>query len=631
MKRFIAFLLCIIIITLSVSCDSDDAGSQPSENEIKDVPVSINSSEKTPTSLKVYKPVLEIYRMAVKELTDLYSFVNSNPQEIASELFGLEPSTEKEWFLSIIDAIYFFYGGHAEEDSSSPHHKLSCGYAIKDLNGDGVDELVLLTNDYMVCAIFSIADGNPVLLGNYRTRHRAWIDEKGWIHEHSSNGADHSANAIFRIADGGASIELIVEFGTNGHEWIGDTAYTIYYKLVNGEKETITESEYLALNEQYNDYLGSPAGAESTKNDSGLTFISLYTEDDIAIEMYEEAINDKICVFDEHLGEIKLKSLRFPSNNTTLEECKLLTKAILDVDQDGVNEYVIKSPDNDHIILHYYNGKVYSYCLYSNDYYEFNTDGTFYWYDCSEAEGEECGLNKIIFDGETLNVKSIYSLKHSENPTKYEYFVEGEAVAEDEYYDYRNSNYPKERMTFSYFELTHSYPITAEQAWNLANAYWDNQDGRTEGAAGTNLTARVVLIDTPNSDSNYYRVAYQVEWSSNGGKEGHECMPPYDIQLHDQILVNAFTGEITTPSYESDGKVISVEEAIEIAKNYWEDFDIEENGYRVEQAFNSWAPDSVYVIVILQLVANHYSTFDEIWIDKSTGETIIPYAPDDKG
>ncbi len=72
---------------------------------------------------------------------------------------------------------------------------------------------------------------------------------------------------------------------------------------------------------------------------------------EIAMQMFEAAINDEICVFDERLGEIKLKSLRFPSNNTKLDECKLLTKAMLDVDQDGVNEYVIQSLDHEYIIL----------------------------------------------------------------------------------------------------------------------------------------------------------------------------------------------------------------------------------------------------------------------------------------
>ena len=76
---------------------------------------------------------------------------------------------------------------------------------------------------------------------------------------------------------------------------------------------------------------------------------------------------------------------------------------------------------------------------------------------------------------------------------------------------------------------------------------------------------------------------------------------------------------------------ISRYEAITIAENYWKDVDIEANGYIVEYGVNSWASDSVYVIVIKRYVIDHYSAFDEIWVDKNTGETITPYAPEDKG
>lgn len=268
---------------------------------------------------------------------------------------------------------------------------------------------------------------------------------------------------------------------------------------------------------------------------------------DVAMQMYEAAIHDEICVIDEHLGEIKLKNLRFPSNDTRLEECKLLTKAISDMDQDGFNEYVIKSPDNEHIILHYNNGKVYSYCLDISDSYYLNTDGTFYW-SVSSADGAwEGGLNQIIFEGETLNIKSIYSLKYSEKSTinyyesdYYEYYINGEAVTTSEYFDF---DIYRTNMTFTPFELTCSYPVTAEQAWKSANAYWNNLNGVEDGGAGTRGVYKVVLLDTPNSDTNYYRIALQVEFSSNFDMRQF-YNPPYETRLYKQLFVNAFTGEV---------------------------------------------------------------------------------------
>ena len=77
--------------------------------------------------------------------------------------------------------------------------------------------------------------------------------------------------------------------------------------------------------------------------------------------------------------------------------------------------------------------------------------------------------------------------------------------------------------------------------------------------------------------------------------------------------------------------MISRDEAIAIAKRYWQKFNIEENGYIVGLAQNKSAPSSVYVIVLKWLVVDHYSTIDEIWVDKNTGETIIPFWSDAKG
>ena len=91
--------------------------------------------------------------------------------------------------------------------------------------------------------------------------------------------------------------------------------------------------------------------------------------------------------------------------------------------------------------------------------------------------------------------------------------------------------------------------------------------------------------------------------------------------------MNASTGENIASTYEQGGKGVSVEEAIEIAKNDCEDidFDNEGNVYRVEHAVNESAPDHVYVIVIQKYVVDHYSAYTKKWVDKNTGEIIFPY------
>jgi hypothetical protein len=111
-------------------------------------------------------------------------------------------------------------------------------------------------------------------------------------------------------------------------------------------------------------------------------------------------------------------------------------------------------------------------------------------------------------------------------------------------------------------------------------------------------------------------------------------MPPNFVKEKDQILVNAFTGEITTPEeIAANGKCISLDKAIEIAKNNCEyiDFDKEGSNYRVELNVNEPAPDHVYNIVVQKLMDDHYFIYSHKWIDKYTGEIISPYYMYGKG
>ncbi len=267
----------MMIISL---CSCGGYNNESTFTESSDTPTEENDSD---IKITGYENIINLYR---KTINICQNYIDSKDalERYCQEL-GITDENEKELFSKISDSAYLFYPGRGASYSSSPHYKLSCGYAIKDLNGDGVDELVLINDDYRVVAIFSMVNGTPILLGNYIPRRSCWIDGNGWLHENGSSGADYSTHAIYKIAQGGASLELIAEYGTNGHEWIDGVGVTKYYQLVNGEKIEITEDEYNSLSEQYVGYLGSNGGTAATKEDAGLTFMSLFTEEEIAIEM----------------------------------------------------------------------------------------------------------------------------------------------------------------------------------------------------------------------------------------------------------------------------------------------------------------------------------------------------------
>jgi hypothetical protein len=289
---------------------------------------------------------------------------------------------------------------------------------------------------------------------------------------------------------------------------------------------------------------GEPDLEEGGKKDDT---VPLSPENENAMKLFKAAIDGEILVVDEDLGEIALKNCCFASNGTRLEECVLLTKTIVDVDRDGVNEYVIKSPDGDCLVMRCYNDGVYTYSFDADDICYWNTDGTIYWNNhASEGERWEGGISQIVFDGETYTLKSICSLRYLDKEdinyyesSDFEFYVKGESVTSSEFYQAEGYRI---NARFTPFVFSSSYPISAEQAWDLANAFWENADGATEGAAGTHVVYRVVLIDTPNADTSNYRIVLQAHFYSNQ-RVNKFYNPPKDIKIYGEVLVNALTGE----------------------------------------------------------------------------------------
>lgn len=267
-----------------------------------------------------------------------------------------------------------------------------------------------------------------------------------------------------------------------------------------------------------------------------------------AIQMYEAAIKGEICVFDERSGEIKLEDCRFPSNNLRLGECEILSKAILDMDGDGINEYVIQSPDKDHIVLRYYNGKVYSYCFDSKNFFNLNTNGSFYWIDSYETDNCTRGFNQITFDESSFRIKEVYRITQT-SPYDYgdndhEYYVDGKQITREEFRAYYDSNCrSKTKATFSPLDISCEYPISSEKAFELASDYWGFEHGMDEGAAGTIIVNKIVILEKPNNDRLNYHIGWQMEGYTNHVIDVCYAQPPSSVVTYKELIVDAITGE----------------------------------------------------------------------------------------
>lgn len=146
------------------------------------------------------------------------------------------------------------------------------GYAIYDLNNDDICELIILSEDFFVHAIYSLYNDVPVLVGGYWSRKSCVIDETGTLYIHGSSGAADSSSASYLIAPNTTELQLIEMIGIESYDnETGENFNTPQcYRIKNGNKYIIDYEELLIESE----YFPNVYPNNITKN-AGLPFIPL--------------------------------------------------------------------------------------------------------------------------------------------------------------------------------------------------------------------------------------------------------------------------------------------------------------------------------------------------------------------
>lgn len=149
------------------------------------------------------------------------------------------------------------------------------GYALKDLNGDGSDELILLLKDYTALAVYSTADGKPKLVDRYCDVHDCYaIDESGLFYIYGFDGADDWSYGIYQLSHKGSKLYLKEEYGksTDNLKRVEDP---YYYKVIDGKskREIISKTEFEEFYKKYPAFNDSEKAAEITK--SAVVFIPI--------------------------------------------------------------------------------------------------------------------------------------------------------------------------------------------------------------------------------------------------------------------------------------------------------------------------------------------------------------------
>ena len=488
-----------------------------------------------------YDSIIALYREITEVCRDHVDIPNA-ARMLAARL-GMVSDDEIYELTELMNFAYPVYRGRGKDDFQLPHYKLSCGYAIKDLNGDGVDELVLLDDSYEIVAIFSMSEGKPILLCGYVSNGIVWIDGDGLIYELVVEGnIDAPVYKIRSIAEGGGELKLEQEFGFDRYNWYSGEPVAEYYALENGKKISIDESTYNALAAQYGKYLGRYSGKKVTEKYSGLMFTPLFTEGEIAMETLEATINGEIEVYDTYAGEYRyLRVCTAPYDRTPLCESEELEYGYIDMDGDGRAELVLDCGASGFLVLRYFGGTVFAYPFTFREMTVLNSDGTYSWN--SGGAVPDYGENRLVFDGAKVKKQEIWKIVGDN-----ECYIDGKNVTSEELTKYIEGN-PKTEAELSPLELYWEKTVTPEEAVRIANEFWRRIDGLRDGAAGTLFIFRVEMSEEPSPEDEFYHIiCYSDRYTT--AYENWENMPPSSTDRFKEVLVNIYTGKLKP--YSSD-------------------------------------------------------------------------------
>ena len=263
MKYIIKHEACdlILIFTMIISMLTVLSGCGNAPIEHNDEPQEQVSL--VPADFADYTSIINMYRKIVEINLDYDD--EKDMSGVYEAMFDIPGETEHNWYNDVFDTVLIsMVYAHELENPEEAY-----GYALKDLNSNGEDDLTLLLNDYTVLAVFSLYDGKPVLLGTYLPRIRCAIDSEGLLFVRGSGGAAYTQNYIYRISQDGGELFLIEGFGIDG--WDEENEANIYYKIVDGEMKRVDKEEIAGLWDIFrDDYI------EETTKYSGIVFLPLF-------------------------------------------------------------------------------------------------------------------------------------------------------------------------------------------------------------------------------------------------------------------------------------------------------------------------------------------------------------------
>lgn len=506
-----------------------------------------------------YEEILDVYRLAVER----FDLIHASFLTIAHEL-GFANVAQVEWFYAILTSCYLYYpDGDKEVNKSTIDKLIYFTYETSDLNEDGIEELILMTLPQDILAVFSMVEGEPILLGNYTPRSVCKIDTCGRLHVTEKGVDDSFSYSVYWVSYGsGGGLQKLVEYGIDDL-WFPST---LYYKEVNGKKIGISLEAYNALVAKFEDY-------ESVWFSTPI----LFSSNKLLRAAYQSAIDSEVPIYLVDTGEsIYLKDYTPPQSDIPLSKRGELKCAFGNVDgSDRMLEFVVYYGDFLMLDYDFYTGTIIARSLTDKE-KSFIRGGVFYplaapWREVPitaiEIRKSVPGyLDWEVYDGFSETIGGFNVVHHilvSEMPDEYGYYlVTWQKEISPLYCNCLDCDFgiPHEVRNHRRM-LIHSktgeiiqITVTPQEARQIAGDFWDTYDGNVGYAAGSTYVDRLVVAGKPERTygGTYYHVIQKVECYSNEGyQNGAEPYYVYDW-LH--LYIHTQTGECYIyPDY-NDGK-----------------------------------------------------------------------------
>ena len=271
-------------------------------------------------------------------------------------------------------------------------------------------------------------------------------------------------------------------------------------------------------------FSGENSGFEDSDTDENHntqnTQNTLSAKRELAIQAYEAVIKN----------ERKLQYPLYDSSNT--KECYFkeafyigknhdVLQALVDMDEDGIEEMVTKNIYTSKItLLHYENDTVYGYDLIMNAMQTIYSDGSFYWSYYDGSLGDEYGISRISFVNGRLKFQELCRVENDAN-----FYLNGIQVDPQVYQSYIKDS-SREEIEFVPFDV---FSMSEQEALEIASEYWGIKNGEFDSETGY----RYKLVARIEDDS--YRVCLY-------------CFVQNMYYDHlDCICVNVDTGETYEP------------------------------------------------------------------------------------